>query len=125
LTSHNAFLYNPKTNKYIEKSVHINRIKPCYQRDDLPEDDENIEDIPIVEITYPTTFPRTVTNPTVHKAHSSPTDTVIPTDMDIEIDSPPTPPATDSQRTSEQRTTPDQDSNSAQMILNKIHDCRV
>jgi len=57
LSSHNAFLYNPKTNKYIEKSVDINCIKPCHQRDDVPErryifyDDEVIKDIPIVDIT--------------------------------------------------------------------------
>jgi len=46
-------LYNPTTGKYIEKSVHINRIKPFYQRNDIPEDDEVIEDIPIVEVKYP------------------------------------------------------------------------
>jgi len=34
--------------------VHINRIKPCYQRDDTPEEDEDIEDLLIVEVTYPT-----------------------------------------------------------------------
>jgi len=55
ISSHNVFLYHPSTDKYIEKSVHINRIKPCYQRDDMPEDDENIEDFPIVEVTYPRT----------------------------------------------------------------------
>jgi len=33
--------------------LHINRIKPCYQRDDTPEDDQDIEDLPIVEVTYP------------------------------------------------------------------------
>jgi len=43
----------------MKKSVQINRNKPCYQRDDIPEDDEDIEDIPIVEVTYPEIFPRT------------------------------------------------------------------
>jgi len=54
ISSHNVFLYNPSTDKYIEKSVYINHIKPCYQHDDVPEDDEDIEDLPIVEVTYPT-----------------------------------------------------------------------
>jgi len=53
ITSHNVNLYNPITNKYVEKSVHINQIIPCYQRDSIPEDDEVIEDLPIVEVTYP------------------------------------------------------------------------
>jgi len=59
LSSHNAFLYiyNRKTNKYKEKSVHINQMKPCYQRDIIPDDDEVIEDIPILEVTYPPIFP--------------------------------------------------------------------
>jgi len=42
ISSHNVKLYNPLNNKHIEKSVHINRIKPCYQRDDTPEEDEVI-----------------------------------------------------------------------------------
>jgi len=46
-------IYNPTTDKYIETSVHINRIKLCYQRDDIPKNDEVIEHIPIVEVTYP------------------------------------------------------------------------
>jgi len=33
--------------------VHINRIKPCYQRDDIPEKDKVIEDLPIIEVRYP------------------------------------------------------------------------
>jgi len=45
--------------KHIEKFVHINRIKPCFQRDNIPDDDEDIEDIPMVEVTYPQTFPQT------------------------------------------------------------------
>jgi len=53
ISSHNVFLCNPSTDKYVEKSVHINRIKSCYQRDDIPEDDEVIEDMPLVEVTYP------------------------------------------------------------------------
>jgi len=53
ISSHNAFLYNRATNKYVKESVHINRIKPCYQRDNVPEDDKVIGDIPIVEVTYP------------------------------------------------------------------------
>jgi len=53
ISTHNVFLYNPSTDKYVEKSVHINRIKPCFQRDDIPEDDEIIVDMPIVETTYP------------------------------------------------------------------------
>jgi len=59
ISSHNVFLYNPETNKYIKKSIHINRIKPCYQREDDPEEDEDIGDIPIVEVTYSETFPKT------------------------------------------------------------------
>jgi len=31
ISSHNVQLYNPSTDKYVEKSVHINRIKPCFQ----------------------------------------------------------------------------------------------
>jgi len=31
ISSHNMFLYNPSTDKYVKKSVHIHRIKPCYQ----------------------------------------------------------------------------------------------
>jgi len=114
LTSHNAFLYNPKTNKFIEKSVHINRIKPCYQRDDQPEDDENIEVIPFVEITYPTTFPNTLTTPIYQRPHSEPTDAVIATYMSIEIDDPTSSPTANPQRTIEQRSTHDPDTNTAQ-----------
>jgi len=91
LSSHNAFLYNPKTNNYIEKSVHINRIKPCYQRDDIPADDEDIEDIPLVEVTYPLTFPKTVTFPNNHPKNME-QDMLVPnTHADLEIDNPPTP----------------------------------
>jgi len=64
LSSHNVFFYKPKTNKYVEKSVHINKIKPCYQRDNVPKIDEVIKDIPIVEVTYQQIFPRTKTPPT-------------------------------------------------------------
>jgi len=56
---HNVFLYDPSTDKYLEKLVNINRIKTCYQRDNMPEDDEDIEDMPIVEMTYSQTYPRT------------------------------------------------------------------
>jgi len=58
LSSHNVFLYNPSTDKYVKKSVHITRIKPCFQRDDIPEDDEVIEECPIVEVTYPPIRPQ-------------------------------------------------------------------
>jgi len=54
-----VFLYNPSTDKHVKKSGHNNRIKPCYQRDDIPEDDKDIEDMPLVEVTYPQTFPQT------------------------------------------------------------------
>jgi len=53
LTLTSAHLYNPKNNKVIKKSVHINHIKPCYQRDDTLKNREDIEDLPIVEVTYP------------------------------------------------------------------------
>jgi len=71
-----VLLYNPSTDNYVEKSVQINRIKPCYQRDDLPEDDENIEDMPIVEVTYQQTFPQTpqpITIPEVEIQAEAPT----------------------------------------------------
>jgi len=58
ISSHNVFLYNSTTDKHVKKIVHINRNKPCYQRDNFPETDEDIEDIQIVEVTYPKTFPR-------------------------------------------------------------------
>jgi len=54
-----VFLYNPSTEKYVKKKVHINRIKPCNQRDDIPENDEVFEDMTIVEMTYPQVYLRT------------------------------------------------------------------
>jgi len=90
LSSHKAFLYNPKTNKYIEKSVQINRIKPCYQRDDIPTDDEDIEDIPLVEVTYPLTFPKTITSPNSHPKNREQDMHLPNTNASQETDKPPT-----------------------------------
>lgn len=51
---HNVRLDNPSDGKIIERAVHINRIKPCYLRDEVPKEEEDmIEDIPIVEVCYP------------------------------------------------------------------------
>jgi len=90
-------LYNPDTNKYIEKFVYINRIKPFYKRDHIPEDDEDIEDIPIVEVTYPEIFPRTpqtMSQPAVETPNEQHTLHAPPENNDTPIKSPPT---TDSQ----------------------------
>jgi len=114
LSSHNAFLYNPKTNKYVEKSVHINRIKPCYQRDNIPEEDEVIEDIPIVEVTYPLTFPRTITTPTTHRQNREQENPLKRTKTSSETEYPPTSPLTDTPEPTTDSPTNDQDSMEAQ-----------
>jgi len=64
ISSHNVNLYNPASGKYIKKSVHINRIKPSYQQDDVPKEDELIEDLLIVEVTYPRIFQARTTSAT-------------------------------------------------------------
>jgi len=94
--------------------VHINRIKPCYQRDNIPEKDEVIEDIPIVEVTYLLTFPRTVTTPTTHRQNQEREDQVQRTETSAEIDNSPTSPTTATPGPTTDTPTSDQDSTEAQ-----------
>jgi len=75
LTTHNVKLHNPDNGKILDKSVHVNRIKPCYQRDDIPKDSEDMEDIPIVEVRYPDITARQETTLPAH--HIKPTTTTI------------------------------------------------
>jgi len=122
LSSHSAFLYNPKTNKYVEKSVHINKIKPCYQRDNIPDDDEVIEDIPIVEVTYPLTFPRTITTHTTNQQNQEQKDPVQRTETSTETKNPPTAPITDTPGPTTDTPTSDQDSTEAQQGSTRTED---
>jgi len=72
------FLYNPSTNKYLKKSIHINRVKPCFQRDDIPEDDEVIAEMPIVEVTFPLIAPPIQQPQTLTEEIKTPEGRIIP-----------------------------------------------
>jgi len=78
ITSHIVHLYNPSTDKYVKKSVHINRIKPCFQRDDIPEDDEVIENMPIVKVTFPPIASPTQQPLTIPTKIKTPDSTIVP-----------------------------------------------